>query len=135
MAGTASKPCAALGRNQLLRFVADREVAWQILALKQRRLTISRNARWRSYASTVVWWTKMPRVLSPSSVSFDEPALVTLGVCYERFPRFGGGAYHPILRRLEAFTDEPLRTALKDHEKRATMVLELEEKVAAAVRN
>jgi len=57
-----------------------------------------------------------------------------LGVCYERFPRFGGGAYHSILRRLETFTDEPLRSAIKDHEKRATMVLDLEEKVAAAVK-
>jgi ParB family chromosome partitioning protein len=27
----------------------------------------------------------------------DEPALVTLGVCYEKVPRFGGGVYllHP----------------------------------------
>jgi ParB family chromosome partitioning protein len=49
-------------------------------------------------------------------------------------PRFGGGVYHPILRRLESFTDDLLRTALKDHEKRATMVLDLEEKVAAAVK-
>ena len=56
-----------------------------------------------------------------------------MGVCYERVKRFGGGAYHPILRRLEAFTDEPLRSALKHHEKRASMVLELEEKVAAVV--
>ena len=48
-------------------------------------------------------------------------------------PRFAGGAYHPILRRLETFTDEPLRAALKDHEKRATLVLDLEEKVSAAV--
>jgi ParB family chromosome partitioning protein len=64
----------------------------------------------------------------------DEPALVTLGVCYERLPRFGGGAYHSILRRLETFTNEPLRAAVKDHEKRATMVLDLEEKVAAAVK-
>ena len=54
-------------------------------------------------------------------------------MCYERVKRFGGGAYHPILRRLEAFTDEPLRSALKHHEKRASMVLELEEKVAAVV--
>jgi len=64
----------------------------------------------------------------------DGAALVTLGICYERASRFGGGAYHPILRRLELFTDEPLRAALKDHEKRATMVLELEDKVAAAVK-
>jgi hypothetical protein len=34
----------------------------------------------------------------------------------------------------EAFTDEPLRAAVKDHEKRATMVLDLEEKVAATVK-
>jgi hypothetical protein len=33
MAGIASKPCAALGRNQSLLVVTDREVAWQILAL------------------------------------------------------------------------------------------------------
>src|SRR5215472_376654 len=64
----------------------------------------------------------------------DEPALVTLGVCYERVPRFGGGAYHSILRRLETFTDDPLRAALKDHEKAASQVLDLEEKVAAAVK-
>jgi len=64
----------------------------------------------------------------------DEPALVTLGVCYERVPRFGGGVYHSILRRLETFTDDPLRTAIRDHEKRATMVLDLEERVAGAVK-
>jgi ParB family transcriptional regulator, chromosome partitioning protein len=64
----------------------------------------------------------------------DQAALVTLGVCYERVSRFGGGAYHPILRRLEDFSDESLRSALKQHEKRATMVLELEEKVAAVVK-
>jgi ParB family transcriptional regulator, chromosome partitioning protein len=49
-------------------------------------------------------------------------------------PRFGGGVYHPILRRLETFTNDPLRTALKDHEKRATAVLDLEDKVATAVK-
>jgi ParB family chromosome partitioning protein len=64
----------------------------------------------------------------------DQSALVTLGVCYERIPRFGGGAYHPILRRLEDFSDESLHSALKQHEKRATMVLDLEEKVAAVVK-
>jgi ParB family chromosome partitioning protein len=41
--------------------------------------------------------------------------------------------YHSILRRLESFTDEPLRVAIKAHEKHAGMVLDLEEKVAAVV--
>jgi ParB family chromosome partitioning protein len=64
----------------------------------------------------------------------DQAALVTLGVCYERVARFGGGAYHPILRRLETFGAEPLRSTLKGHEKHASMVLDLEEKVAAVVK-
>jgi ParB family transcriptional regulator, chromosome partitioning protein len=115
--------------------VADREVAWQILALntekahnlKERSLEVI-----RIYRGLVDEDASRPE--SRFAFYFDEAALVTLGVCYERVPRFGGGAYHPILRRLEAFTDESLRVALKDHEKRASMVLDLEEKVAAVVK-
>jgi ParB family chromosome partitioning protein len=115
--------------------VADREIAWQILALntekahnlKERSLEVI-----RIYRGLVDEDATRPE--SQFAFFLDEPALVTLGICYERLPRFGGGAYHPILRRLEAFTEEPLRAALKDHEKRATIVLDLEEKVAAAVK-
>jgi len=115
--------------------VADSEVAWQILALntekahnlKERSLEVI-----RIYRGLVDEDATRPE--SQFAFYLDESALVTLGVCYERFPRFGGGAYHPILRRLETFTDEPLGAAVKDHEKWATLVLNLEEKVAAAVR-
>ena len=48
-------------------------------------------------------------------------------------PRFGG-VYHPILRRLEEFTEEALCVAIKDHEKRAGLVLDLDEKVVATVK-
>jgi ParB family chromosome partitioning protein len=114
--------------------VADREVAWQILALnteKAHNLKERSSEVIRIYRGLVAEDAKRPE--SQFAFYLDEAALVTLGVCYERAPRFGGGAYHPILRRLETFTDLPLRTALKDHEKHATMVLDLEEKVAAAV--
>ena len=115
--------------------VADREVAWQILALntekahnlKERALEVI-----RIYRGLVE--EDASRKESQFSFYLDEAALVTLGVCYERMPRFGGGVYHPILRRLESFCDEPLRTAVKNHEKRAGMVLDLEEKVAYVVK-
>ena len=115
--------------------VADREVAWQILALntekahnlKERSLEVI-----RIYRGLVDEDASLPE--SKFAFYLDEPALVTLGVCYERAPRFGGGAYHSILRRLETFSDEPLRAMLKIHEKRASMVLDLEEKVAAVVK-
>jgi ParB family transcriptional regulator, chromosome partitioning protein len=115
--------------------VADREVAWQILALntekahnlKERALEVI-----RIYRGLVEEDAARPE--SQFAFYLDEPALVTLGVCYQNMPRFGGGVYHSILRRLESFTDEPLRAAIKDHQKRATMVLDLEEKVASAVK-
>jgi len=115
--------------------VADREVAWQILALntekahnlKERALEVIRIYRGLADEDA-------SRKESQFSFYLDEAALITLGVCYERVPRFGGGVYHPILRRLENFRDESLRNAIKDHEKRAAMVLDLDEKVASVVK-
>jgi len=115
--------------------VADREVAWQILALNTEK---AHNLKERALEVIRIYRGLVDEDASRSESQFafylDEAALVTLGVCYERMPRFGGGAYHPILRRLETFTNDSLRTALKDHEKRAVMVLDLEEKVAAVVK-
>jgi ParB family chromosome partitioning protein len=125
-----------LGARSITALVMpDREIAWQILALntekahnlKERSLEVI-----RIYRGLVDEDAKRPE--SQFAFYLEEAALVTLGVCYERVPRFGGGAYHPILRRLETFTDESLRAAIKDHEKHATLVLDLEEKVAAAVK-
>jgi ParB family transcriptional regulator, chromosome partitioning protein len=114
--------------------VTDREVAWQILALNTEK---AHNLKERSLEVIRIYRGLVDEDAARPERQFafylDEPALVTLGVCYERVPRFGGGAYHPILRRLETFTDEMLRTAIKNHEKKATMVLDLEEKVAGAV--
>jgi ParB family chromosome partitioning protein len=115
--------------------VPDREVAWQILALntekahnlKERALEVI-----RIYRGLVDEDASRPE--SQFAFYLDEAALVTLGICYERVPRFGGGVYHPILRRLESFSDDALRSSLKQHEKKASSVLDLEEKVAAVVK-
>ena len=115
--------------------VIDREIAWQILALNTEK---AHNLKERSLEVIRIYRGLVDENPSRPESQFafylDEAALVTLGVCYERVPRFGGGAYHSILRRLESFTDESLRVALKDHEKRASLLLDLEEKVAAVVK-
>jgi len=114
--------------------IADREVAWQILALNTEK---AHNLKERSLEVIRIYRGLVGEDGSRSESQFafylEEAALVTLGVCYERVSRFGGGAYHPILRRLETFTEEALRQAIRDHERRAAMVLDLEEKVVAVV--
>ena len=67
------------------------------------------------------------------ALEFEEPAFATLGLCYEQNGRFAGGAYNPILRRLDGWIDGPLAKALKAREARAAKVVKLDGFVAAAV--
>src|SRR4030095_11371073 len=63
----------------------------------------------------------------------EEASLVTMGICYERNGKFAGGAYNPVVRRLEKFSDQPLLRAMKEHEKHADMLMDLDERVAAVI--
>ena len=65
---------------------------------------------------------------------FEEAALVTLGLCYMANGRFAGGAYHPVLRRIDKFLGAALPRALEIRRERAAKVLALEEAVSDAVR-
>jgi ParB family chromosome partitioning protein len=67
------------------------------------------------------------------ALEFEEPALITLGLCYEERPRFSGGAYHPVLKRVEEFLKKPMRTALESREERARKLLELDDAIVKQV--
>ena len=64
---------------------------------------------------------------------FEEAALLTLGFCYLENGRFAGGAYHPVLRRIDKFLGAALPEAIEVRKERAARVLELEEAVSAAI--
>jgi ParB family chromosome partitioning protein len=64
---------------------------------------------------------------------FEQPAFLTLGICYEERPRLSGGAYQSILRRVDEFLDEPMAKALKERERRGKKILKLDDAVSAAV--
>lgn len=64
---------------------------------------------------------------------FEEPALVTLGLCYMENGRFAGGAYHPVLKRIDRFLGSALPKALEIRRERAARVLELDGAVTDAV--
>ena len=53
------------------------------------------------------------------ALEFEEPAFITLGLCYEDRPRFSGGAYHPVLKRVEEFLKKSLQDALAIRQQRA----------------
>jgi len=114
--------------------VPDRKIAWQILALNTEK---AHNLKERSLEVIRIYRGLLgedgARPESSFAFYLEDPALVTLGVCYEKNPRFAGGAYHPVLRRTEHFSDAPLDDAIEEHESLADAVLGLEEQVSAAV--
>ncbi len=114
--------------------VPQHEVAWQILALNTEK---AHNLKERSLEVIRIYKNLLQqdgsRAESDYTFYLEEPAFVTLGLCYEKKPGFAGGAYHPILRRLESFSERTLKEALREHEKLADLVFELEEKVSEVV--
>jgi len=124
-----------LGAKAITALVTpDRQIAWQILALNTEK---AHNLKERSLEVVRIYHGLVEeddsRPESDFAFYLEEAALVTLGHCYEQTPKFAGAAYHPIVRRLEDFSDEPLRKAVHQHEKRARQVLDLEAKVADVV--
>ncbi len=67
------------------------------------------------------------------ALEFEEPAFITLGLCYEERPRFSGGAYHPLLKRLEEFLKQPMRAAIELRRGRARTVLALDDAIVKQV--
>lgn len=119
------------GRSLVALVLPDERVAYQILALntekahnvRERALEVVRMARALAEAGT-------DRTEGEFAFEFEEPALITLGLCYEARPRFAGGSYHGVLRAADAFLDLPLREALTRREAQARRLVALDDRVS-----
>lgn len=113
--------------------VPEAEVAYQILALNIEKAHALRERALevvRMYRELV----KLSKDAEPRyELEFEEPALVTLGFAYEQRGRLAGGAYHPALRKVDAWVNEPLADAATERERRARLLLELDDAVNEAV--
>ena len=114
--------------------VPKREIAWQILALntekahnlKEKSLEVIR--MYRGLAK------EQPRTSEEHwSFQFESPHFVTLGVLYEENRRFAGGAFAPILKRVDKFLNGTLASTLEEREERAAKVKAADEALAKTV--
>jgi len=114
--------------------VPDPEVAFQILALntekahnlKEKSLEVIRMYRGLLEAGD-------RRHEDAFVFQFEEPHFVTFGLLYEKNARFAGGAYAPIVRRVDGFLDRSLKSAFEVREERAARVAEADEHVKKIV--
>jgi ParB family chromosome partitioning protein len=124
-----------LGAKSVLALVVpEREVAYQILALNIEK---AHNLREKSIEVVRMFRDLVKldgsRKETDFALEFEEPALVSLGFCYEERGRLSGGAYAPALKKVDAFLDLPLAKALVERERRAKIILEFDDAVSAAV--
>jgi ParB family chromosome partitioning protein len=114
--------------------VVEPEVAFQVLPLntekahnlKEKSLEVIRMYRGlveEQPASTEEDW----------AFQFESAHFITLGRLYEENKRFAGGAFAPILRRVDKFSKSPLRRGLGEREARATLVREADAALAGVV--
>jgi ParB family chromosome partitioning protein len=120
-----------LGLRQVIVLLsADAELAFKILALntekahnlKDRSLEAIRMARELARRSPRAVETDFP-------AEFEAPELLTLGIVYEREPRFAGGAYSPFLKKVDRFAARPLAKSLAERAGFAARLLEIDAQV------
>ena len=120
-------------RTILAVIIPETELAYQILALntekapnlKDRSLEVIRMAR------ALVELGDPPETQFENE--FEEPSYLTIGAAYEKRPRFAGSTYHPILKKVEGYFEEPMSECITEREARADAVLALDDAVNEVV--
>jgi ParB family transcriptional regulator, chromosome partitioning protein len=125
----------ALGARSVVAIVVpDIEVAHRILLLNTEKAHNLRERSLEVIRLAELLATTESRPESDYEIEFEEPALLTLGLCYQQNGRFAGGSYHPVLRRAEQWSSSALPKALETRRERAARVLELDEAVSEAMK-
>jgi ParB family chromosome partitioning protein len=114
--------------------VPEADVAYQILALntekahnvKEKSLEVI-----RMYRGLVEEGSKATE--EDYAFQFEAPHFITLGLLYEARPRFAGGAFAPLLRRVDKFLKAPLPKAYAERERRAELVRAADDALADVV--
>ena len=103
--------------------IPEAEVAFQILALntekahnlKEKSLEVIRMFRGLLEDGT-------RKAEEDFAFQFEEPHFITLGLLYEKYPRFSGSVHAPILKRVDAFLKHTLAKAYEERQHRAGLV-------------
>jgi ParB family transcriptional regulator, chromosome partitioning protein len=113
--------------------IPEAEVAYQILALNTEK---AHNLREKSLETIRMARALAKEVREPEGVfafQFEMPSFLTLGAAYESRPRLSGAVYNAVLRRIDEFLDTPLPKAVAERERRARLVLAIDDRVTTIV--
>ena len=113
--------------------IPEAKIAYQILALNTEK---AHNLREKSLevirmARALAGETREPE--EAFAFQFEQPSFLTLGAAYESRPRLSGAVYQSVLRRIDEFLDKPLTKSIAERERRARLVLDIDDRVTLIV--
>ena len=124
-----------LGLKQITALISgDESLAYRILALNTEK---AHNLRDRSLEVI-----RMARNLARRSgrerenafaAQFESAELLTLGIVYEKSPRFAGGAYSAFLKKVDRFSERSLSASLRQREDYAARLAEIDARVKSII--
>ncbi|MAJ59927.1 MAG: hypothetical protein CBC48_08100 [bacterium TMED88] len=120
-----------LGLQQITALISPEEdLAFRILALNTEK---AHNLKDRSLevirmAQTLAVRSKRAKE-SDFSSEFEAPELLTLGLVYLESGRFAGGAYSPLLKKVDRFSEKTLGASLKERANWAKRFLSIDAEV------
>ncbi|HEX4387897.1 MAG TPA: ParB N-terminal domain-containing protein [Steroidobacteraceae bacterium] len=124
-----------LGLKQLTALISpDESLAYRILALntekahnlKDRSLEVIRMAR--SLARR-----RGKESERTFAAEFESAELLTLGIVYEKYPRFAGGAYGAFLKKVDRFGEQSLVVSLRHRSDHAARLIEIDQRVKSLI--
>jgi ParB family chromosome partitioning protein len=124
-----------LGLKQITVLISpDESLSYRILALntekahnlKDKSLEVVRMARNLARREPT-------RTEASLAAEFEAAELLTLGLVYEDNLRFGGGAYSPVLKKVDRLTTKPLPVALRERTAYAARLQEIDAEVKRIV--
>ena len=115
--------------------IPDQDVAFQILALNTEK---AHNLKDKSLEVIRMYRALMESTGRSSeqefAFQFEEAYFITLGLVYEKKPRFAGSVFSPILRRVDKFLKEPLTKAFEERQARAASLERADRLLTEAVK-
>jgi ParB family transcriptional regulator, chromosome partitioning protein len=124
-----------LGLKQITALISpDESLAYRILALntekahnlKDRSLEVIRMAR--NLAKR-----RGSERENTFAAEFESAELLTLGIVYERSPRFAGGAYGAFLKKVDRFSERTLAASIRQREGYAARLTEIDARVKTII--
>jgi ParB family chromosome partitioning protein len=114
--------------------VPEPEVSYEILALNTEK---AHNLKEKSLEVIRMYRGLLEEAAGKSekdfAFQFESPHHITLGLLYQENKRFAGGAFAPILKRVDKFLDGTLRKSITTREERAEKVRAVDTALAAVV--